>query len=111
MNNNKVSQYYCQVYNQVICTIGCPTKHTCIKQTQSVTVHDGQFIIIYYVSKHQLPYAVNAPHTTSVTRVNRNLMLLKLIGETFHVLSGFRRYPDPQPNHLGLNKVLPLGSQ
>ena len=28
-----------------------------------------------------------------------------------HTLGGFRTYPEPRPNHLVLNQVLPLGSQ
>ena len=71
-----------------------------------------QFIIINYVSEHQLLHAVDAFHTTPTTHVNRNPMLLKLIErDVIHTLSEFRTYPEPRSNHLALNKVLPLGSQ
>ena len=39
-----------------------------------------QYIIIYYVSEHQLPPVIDAFHTTPTTHVNRGSKLLKLIG-------------------------------
>jgi len=33
-------------------------------------VHYRQFIIIYYVSEHQLPHILDASHSTPITRVN-----------------------------------------
>ena len=38
-----------------------------------------QYIIIYYVSEHQLSPVIDAFHTTPITRVNRGPNLLKLI--------------------------------
>ena len=60
--------------NQVRCIIGCPTYiHVSDKDNQL------QYIIIYYISKHQLSHVINASHTTPTTRVNQGPMLLKLI--------------------------------
>ena len=39
-----------------------------------------QFIIINYVSEHQLPHIIDASHTTLTTHANRGPQLLKLIG-------------------------------
>ena len=59
--------------NQVRCIIGCPIYiHVTGKNKL-------QYIIIYYVSEHQLPPVIDASHTTPITRVNRNPKLLKLI--------------------------------
>jgi len=44
-----------------------------------------QFIIINYVSKHQLSHIIDSSHTTPTTHVNRGSKLLKLIG--------WRNYP------------------
>ena len=54
------------------------------------TVHYEISIFINYVSEHQLPYVVNVSHTMPISRVNRGLMLLKLIsGDIVYVLGGF----------------------
>ena len=39
-----------------------------------------QFLIINYVSEHQLSHIIDASHTTPTTRANRGPQLLKLIG-------------------------------
>jgi len=53
----------------------------------------ARFIIINHVSKHQFSHAVNASHTTPITRVNLCPMLLKLkVGYIVYVLSGYRTY-------------------
>ena len=76
------------------------------------TLYYARFIIVGYVSEHQLPYAVNTSHTTPTTRVNWDLMLLKLIGEDIvYVFSGFFTYIEPRPRCLALNQALLLGSQ
>ena len=51
-----------------------------ISKTRSVTIQYKQFIIINYVSEHQLSHAVGASHTAPTTHVNWGRMLLKLIG-------------------------------
>jgi len=61
--------------NQVRCIIGCPTYiHVSGKENQL------QYIIIYYVSEHQLPPVIDASHTTPTTCVNQSPKLLTLIG-------------------------------
>ena len=70
-----------------------------------------QYVTIYYVSEHQLPPVIDAFHTTPTTRVNRYPKFIKINRrDIVHTLGGFRTYPEPQPNHLALNQVLPLGS-
>jgi len=50
-----------------------------------ITVHYGRFIIINYVSEHQLFHIVNTSHTMPTTHVNRGLMLLKLIEKRYYL--------------------------
>jgi len=55
-------------------------------------------MIINYVSKYQLPPVIDASHTTPITHVNRNPMLLKLIGKDIvYTLGGFRTYLKSRP--------------
>ena len=51
-----------------------------IREHSQFIVHYEQFIIINYISEHQLSHAIDASHTTPTSRVNRGSMLLKLIG-------------------------------
>jgi len=51
--------------NQVRCNVGYPTyKHVSGKDNQL------QYLIIYYVSEHQLPPVIDASYTTPITRDN-----------------------------------------
>ena len=91
MSNNKVSQCYSQVYNQVICIIKSLSQYN-----KSITVQYTQFVIINYVSEHQLSHVIGASHITPTTRVNQDSKLLKSIDENIvHALGGFRTYPEP----------------
>ena len=45
-----------------------------------------QFIIINYVSEHQLAPVIDASHTTPTTHVNRDSKLLKLTEEALSML-------------------------
>ena len=77
-----------------------------------ITVHYGRFIIINYVSEHQLFHIVNTSHTMPTTHVNRDLMLLKLIErDIIYILGGFRTYPKPRSRYLALNQAIPLGNK
>ena len=69
--------------------------------TCQITVYYKQFIIINYVSEHQLPHVIDISHTTPITNVNRDSMLWKLIDEDIvYVLSGPRTYPGPRSRFL-----------
>jgi len=84
------------VYNQVICIVRSLSQYI-----KSITVQYTQFVIINYISEHQLSHAVDTSHTTSTTHVNQGPRLLKSIdGDIVYALSGFRTYPKSQPNHL-----------
>ena len=62
------------MFNQVMCIIGSLPQYN-----KSITVQYTQFVIINYVSEHQLSHTVDTFYTTPTTRVNRGPMLLKLI--------------------------------
>ena len=59
---------------------------SCVLSNDQYNIHVSgkdnqlQYIIIYYVSEHQLPPVIDASHTMPTTRVNQGLTLLKLIG-------------------------------
>ena len=65
--------------------IRCPIK-SCVQSCVHYIIHVSgvynqlQYVYYYYISEHQLSPIIDASHTTSITRVNQNLMLLKLIG-------------------------------
>ena len=78
------------MYNQVRClsqsiyrwisTVSARVQYTitsCIPSGVQHSIHvssehnQSQYIIIYYVSEHQLPHAVDASHTTPTARVNQ----------------------------------------
>jgi len=66
--------------------------------TCQFTVYYEQFIIVNYISEHQLLPVIDTSHTTPTTLVNRNTMLLKLIEEdVVHALAGSRIYSEPRP--------------
>ena len=56
------------------------TIFTIRSEYNQVMVHYIQFIIIYYVTEHQLSHIIDAFHTMPTTRVNQGPKLLKLIG-------------------------------
>ena len=57
--------------------------------------------VINYVSKLQLPHAVNTSHTMPTTRINWGLMLLKLTNGDDYILSEFRTYLGLRPQFSG----------
>ena len=81
--NNKADQYKiscpigCQVYSQFVGIIRCLQSVSISSSVYNVNVRFQ--LVIYYVSEHQLPHAVDASHTTPTT-VNQGSELLKLIG-------------------------------
>ena len=54
-------------------------KHNQLQYIKSLAVQYTQFMIISYVSEHQLSHIIDASHITPTIRANRDCMLLKLI--------------------------------
>ena len=64
-----------------ICILGPPKRQTLSPLSISlIPVKLSNYIIIYYVTEHQLPPVIDTSHTTPFTHVNQGPKLLKLIG-------------------------------